>query len=68
MFKKFARTKVTDLTVGRSLAYNFAVPIVQIAGSERTGVAGVSERVMPKIDTAETAARKSAGTASIIPI
>lgn len=32
MFKKFARTKVTDLTVGRSLAYNFAVPIVQIAG------------------------------------
>lgn len=32
MFKKFARTKVTDLTVGKSLAYNFAVPIVQVAG------------------------------------
>lgn len=32
MFKKFARAKVADLTVGKSLAYNFAVPIAQIAG------------------------------------
>lgn len=32
MFKKFARTKVADLTVGKSLAFNFAVPIAQIAG------------------------------------
>lgn len=32
MFKKFRRTKVADLTVGRSLAFNFLVPIVQVAG------------------------------------
>lgn len=32
MFTQFRRAKVADLTVGKSLAYNFAVPIVQIAG------------------------------------
>lgn len=32
MLKKFTRTKVADLTVGKSLAYNFVVPIVQVAG------------------------------------
>lgn len=30
--RKFRRTKVADLTVGRALAYNFVAPIVQIAG------------------------------------
>ena len=50
MFKKFARTKVTDLTVGKSLVYNFVVPIAQVAGYALSlGVAaGVWTRTHPK--------------------